>query len=162
MLFFLLTGAAACYPQDAKNLVRKLPAVDLKTIEGKTISSTAFDNGGKPLIICFWATWCKPCVEEMNAISDVYDDWRKESGVKVIAVSIDDARTLPRVGPFVNGKGWDFDVFIDTNGDFRRAMNVNMPPHSFILNGSREIVWQHISYVPGDEKKLFEELKKYK
>ena len=69
-----------------------LPSVSIKSIEGKTINTDGFENQGNPIVISFWATWCKPCAKELNAISEVYDDWQEETGVKVIAVSIDDSR----------------------------------------------------------------------
>jgi len=62
--------------------------------------------------------------------------------------------------PLVNGKGWEFDVLLDENGDFKRAMNVNVPPHTFILNGKGEIVWQHVGYLEGDEAEYIEIVKK--
>ncbi len=142
-----------------KEQTRKLPSVDIKTTESKTINTGTFDNGDKPLVICFWATWCKPCVEELTAINEHYEDWQKETGMKLIAISIDDARTMSRVGPFVNGKGWDYEVYVDPNGDFKRAMNVNNPPQSFVLNKDNEIIWSHVSYAPGDELKLHEVVK---
>lgn len=160
LVVFTLLISSAFIPGGGNEQNRKLPAVDVKTPESKTVNTSNFENAGKPIVICFWATWCKPCIEELNAIHDLYDDWKAETGVKVIALSLDDARTMARVGPFVNGKGWDFESYIDPNGDFKRAMNVNNPPHSFLLNAQREIIWQHVSYVPGDEKKLFEEVKK--
>jgi cytochrome c biogenesis protein CcmG, thiol:disulfide interchange protein DsbE len=147
-------------PSSSKEAARKLPAVDVKTPESKIINTETFSNDGKPIVICFWATWCKPCIEELNAINEHYEEWQKESGVKVIAISIDDARTLSRVGPFANGKNWEYEIYVDPNGDFKRAMNVNMPPQSFVLNKDREIVWTHVSYTPGDEKKLHEVINK--
>ena len=108
----------------------------------------------------FWATWCKPCVNELNAINDVYADWQKETGVKIIAVSVDDSRTISNVKPFVSGKGWEYEVYIDTNGDLKRALNIGMVPYTFLVNGKGEIVSMHTGYAPGDETKLFEEIKK--
>lgn len=137
-----------------------LPSVALKDLKGNTLSSSSFDNDGKPIIISFWATWCKPCIEELNAINDMYLDWVDETGVKLIAVSIDDARNAARVRPFVLGKGWEYEIYLDENSDLRRALNVNNPPHTFLLNGNKEIVWQHNGYVPGDEDVLFELVQK--
>ena len=138
----------------------KMPSVALKNLDGKTVQSDDFKNDGKPIVISFWATWCKPCILELNTIAENYEELQKETGLKVIAVSIDDARSSSNVAPFVNGKGWEYEVYLDANSDLKRAMNVNNVPHTFLLNKDREIVWQHTSYVPGDEKKLYELVKK--
>ncbi|MEI6815382.1 MAG: TlpA disulfide reductase family protein [Bacteroidota bacterium] len=138
---------------------RKIPSVDLKGLDGGKVNTSTFSNNGKPMVISFWATWCKPCIEELNAISENYIDWQKETGVKVIAISIDDAKTSARVGTFVNGKGWTYEIYGDPNGDFKRAMNVNNPPHAFLINGNGEIVWQHVGFAEGNEKELYEMIK---
>lgn len=138
----------------------KVPNVKVKTMNGKTANTGEMLNDGKPIIIDFWATWCKPCIQELNAINAMYEEWQKETGVKVIAISIDDARNSPKVAPFVKGRNWLFDVYIDENADFKRAMNVNEIPHTFLINGNGEIVYQHKSYQAGDETKLYEEVKK--
>ncbi len=146
--------------QDKDTKVRTLPSVDIKTLTGEKFNASKFSNDGKVIVVDFWATWCKPCIEELNTLHETYSDWKKETGVKIIIVSIDDARTMTRVAPFVNGKGWDFESYLDPNGDFKRAMNVNMPPQTFILNGKGEIVWQHVGYEPGNEQELYEAIKK--
>lgn len=137
-----------------------IPAVDVKTIDGKTVNTSKFSNDGKPIVISFWATWCKPCKKELDAISEDFSTWQKETGVKLIAISIDDARSSSKVGPDVKEKGWDYEVYIDENSDFKRAMNVNNVPHTFIVDGNGKIVWQHNSYAEGDEEHLYEVLKK--
>lgn len=138
---------------------RTLPSVDLQDLNGKNVNSSTIENNGKPIIISFWATWCKPCINELSNIAEVYEEWQEKTGVKVVAISIDDARNQSKVQPFVNGKGWDYEVYLDSNADFKRAMNVNIVPHTFLLNANREVIWQHNSYNDGDEKKLFERIK---
>lgn len=140
--------------------VRGIPSVNLKTLDGNTINASTITNNGKPIIINFWATWCSPCKRELNAISELYDEWKEKTGVRLIAVSIDDSRNMSKVAPQVNAYGWEFDVYLDPNGDFKRAMNVNNLPHSFLVDGKGEIVWQHNSYSPGDEERLFELVQK--
>ena len=142
------------------NETRTIPSVNLKNLEGKTVNTSSFSNDGKPMIINFWATWCSPCKRELNNIADVYEDWVEETGVKLIAISIDDARNSGKVAPYVNGKGWEYEVYIDSNQDFKRALNVNNVPHTFLVNGKGEIVWQHNSYPEGDEDELYEAVKK--
>ena len=134
--------------------------ITLKTLDGRTVESSVIQNDGKPIIVSFWATWCKPCNRELNTIKEVYEDWQAETGVKLVAISIDDARSASRVKPHVDGNGWEYEVYIDQNQDFKRAMNVVNVPHTFILNGKGEIVWQHTSFVEGSEEELIELVKK--
>jgi peroxiredoxin len=140
---------------------KSVPEVQLKDMRGKSVSSSQFDNDGKPYVINFWATWCKPCIQELNNINDIYTDWQDETDVKIIAVSIDDSRNSKRVAPFVKGRAWEFEVYIDENQDFSRAMGVNNPPHTFLVDGNGKIVYEHNGYAPGDEDKLFEMIKKH-
>ena len=129
-LFFvalLLMGFVASYAQ--------LPSVTLKDISGKVVDTAKLNNDGKPFIISFFATWCKPCNRELNAIHEVYPDWQDETGVKVVAISIDQAQNVAKVKPLVDGYGWEYEVLLDPNGDFKRAMGVNMIPAVFIIDG---------------------------
>ncbi|HEY6162772.1 MAG TPA: TlpA disulfide reductase family protein [Bacteroidia bacterium] len=139
---------------------RKIPSVDLKTLDGQTFNSSKIANNGKPIVISFWATWCTPCKKELSAISEVYDDWQKELGVKLIAISIDDSKTASKVKSTVDAKGWDYEVYLDMNSDFKRAMNVNNVPHTFVVDGNGNIVWDNNTYVEGGETKLHEVLQK--
>ena len=138
----------------------QLPNINLKDVNGVTKNLSKFSNNGNPIIISFWATWCKPCKAELNTIAEDYDDWTEETGVKLIAVSIDDARSSTRVEPYINAQGWEYLVLLDPNGDLKRAMNVNNVPHTFLVDGNGKIVWDHNNYSPGDEEELYEELVK--
>jgi cytochrome c biogenesis protein CcmG, thiol:disulfide interchange protein DsbE len=138
-----------------------IPNIQIKDLTGKPENiQELIKNDGKPVILTFWATWCKPCIKELDAFNENYIDWQEETGVKIIAISIDEARSISRVAPLVNGKSWDFDVYTDENSDFKRAMNVNNPPFLFILDGEGKIVYQHTSYMEGDEEHTYEILQK--
>jgi len=140
---------------------QEVPQVQIKDLEGKTVNTkTITSNNGKPVLVSFFATWCKPCIQELSALSDEYDDIKSETGVKIIAISTDDARSTNSVGPFVNARGWEFDVYLDPNGDFKRAMNVTNVPHTFLLDKNGKVVWQHTSYLQGDEEETLEKIRK--
>ena len=141
-------------------LERTIPAIDIKTLTGEQFNTSGIDNAGKPMVISFFALWCKPCIRELTAIADVYADWQEETGVKVVAISIDDARSMANVMPTVNGNGWEFEFYCDPNGDFKREMGVNMIPHVFIVDGNKKVVYQHTSYAEGGENELYEIIKK--
>ena len=166
---FLSIVSVSCFAQDTTKKapapvspqeIRKIPSVDVKTIDGKTFNTTNISNDGKPIVIDFWATWCKPCIKELNAISEVYAEWQKETGVKVIAVSIDDSRRMAGVAPLVNANSWDFQILLDPNSDFKRALGVNNPPQTFVIDGKGNIVWTHSGFADGGEIELLEVLKK--
>lgn len=138
-----------------------LPSVTLKDIDGKTVDTATLSNDGKPMVISFFATWCKPCNRELANIHEVYDDWQDETGVRLIAVSIDDTQNAEKVKPLVNRKGWsDYQVLLDPNGEFKRQLGVNDIPHVFVVDGEGNVVWNHQGYVDGGESEILEVLKK--
>jgi len=157
---FLTITAIAIFSTSSIAQSRSLPSVDVKTLNGGTINITTLENDGNPIVISFWATWCKPCKKELNNIAELYEDWQDETGVKLVAISIDDARSMVRVAPYVNASDWDYEVYLDPNGDLKRAMGVSTVPHTFLLNSKKEIVWQHKGYIDGDEDELYEQIEK--
>ncbi|MCH5220756.1 MAG: TlpA family protein disulfide reductase [Muribaculaceae bacterium] len=134
----------------------QLPSVSLKTIDGKTIDTATLSNDGKPFIIDFFATWCKPCIRELKAIQEVYDDWQDETGVKLIAVSIDEAQNINKVKPLVDSNSWDYEVLLDPNSDFKRALGIQMIPYTLIVDGKGNIVYKHNGYTDGAEQELID------
>ena len=164
LIFTVLLSSLLIFTNAQEKSITKaipLPSVDIKTVNGKSFNTKDIQNDGKPIIICFFATWCKPCMVELKSIAEVYDDWQDETGVKIYAVSIDDTRSSAKVLPLVNANDWNYEVLLDENQDIKRILNVNDIPHTFILNGNREIIWQHTSYAPGVEKEYIQVVKRF-
>ena len=159
-IFFVLGLVFSSLASIAQAAKHPIPAVVVQKLDGSKFNMGDLENDGNPIIINFWATWCSPCKRELNSIAEMYEEWVDETGVKLVAMSIDDTRNMGKVAPYVNGKGWEYDVYIDPNGDFKRALGVNNVPHTFLVDGNGSIVWQHNSYNPGDEYELFELVKK--
>ena len=137
----------------------QLPAVTLKTMNGEEVRTDTLSNGGKPFIIDFFATWCKPCNRELDAISEVYEEWQEETGVKIIAVSIDQAQNINKVKPLVSNHGWEYEVLLDPNSEFKRALGCQMIPYTIIVDGKGEIVYKHNGYTDGAETELIEKVR---
>ncbi len=141
------------------SIAAQLPAITLKTMDGQTVKTDTLNNQGKPFIISFFATWCKPCNRELSAIQEVYDEWKAETGVKLIAVSTDQAQNINKVKPLVDEHGWEYDVLLDPNSDFRRALGIQMIPFTLIIDGKGKIVYKHNGYTDGAEEELIEKVR---
>lgn len=137
----------------------RLPQVVLKDMDGKSVQTDTISNGGKPMVIAFFATWCKPCNRELKAIDEVYDEWQRETGVRIVAVSIDQAQNINKVKPMVDQNGWRYDVLLDPNGELRRALGIQMIPFTVLLDGKGNIVYKHNGYTDGAEAELYEKVK---
>ena len=142
------------------NAQQSIPSITLKTVNGVKVQSNEFLNEDKFTIISFWATWCIPCINELDAINELYPLW-KDKNIDVVAISTDDARSKKRVRPLVSGKNWVFEIYSDTNQEFKRALNVGGIPHTIITYGSK-IIYRRIGYSPGEEKDLFNIISNYK
>ena len=140
----------------------QIPAVTLNTIDGKSVRTDTLSNNGKPFVFVFFATWCKPCNRELDAISELYDEWKEETGLKIIAVSIDQAHNLNKVKPLAANHSWEYDILLDTNSDFRRALNIQMIPFVVVCDGKGKIVHKHNGYTDGDEMELIRKIREIK
>lgn len=134
-----------------------LPDVKVEDITGKEIPVKSL-LVGKPLILTYWSITCKPCIQELNAINDVVDEWRDEADFEVVAVSVDDVRMTASAKAKAASMGWDFTCIFDPNQDLKRAMNVSLTPQSFVVDADGKIVFSHSGYTPGSEELLFEKV----
>jgi peroxiredoxin len=152
LIIFLFTFAF-CKAQD-------LPNITLKSIDDESVSLTELANSDNIKIFSFWATWCVPCINELDAIADVYEEWQEETNVELIAISTDDARTKKRVVPLVNGKDWDYQILIDDNQDLKRALNINILPYVIVVKNGK-IIHTRTGYTPGSEDELYDIVKEH-
>ena len=153
-LAILLAFAGSAFAQ--------LPSVQLKDLNGKTVDTATLSNDGNPFVISFFATWCKPCLRELQAINDYYADWQDETGMKLIAISIDDGQNANRVKPLVDGKGFEYEVLLDTNSELKRALGIKDIPYVLILDGDGNIVETRNGYTDGSEAHIIEKIRELK
>jgi len=146
--------------QASAQSMRKLPSITVKAANGKTVDIATLTNDGKPMVVFAWEITCQPCIAAFNAIAPQYKNWQEETGVKIVAISIDDNRSAARVFPMARSKGWGFDVYLDPNQAFKRAMNVPFCPYVYVLDSDGAIVWQKGGYTAGDENIIYEMVNK--
>ena len=153
LLFLLFLTTSFIFGQ------KSIPNIELKNESGKTINiSKLSDETIK--VYSFWATWCVPCINELDAINENYDDWKDEIDFDLVAISIDDARTSSKVIPLLNGKEWEFEVLFDVNHKLKRALNIDTIPYLIIVKNNK-IVYEHLGYTPGFEFDLYDKIKEF-
>ncbi|MBT8232543.1 MAG: TlpA family protein disulfide reductase [Saprospiraceae bacterium] len=151
-LFFLVSSF--------EGTLSTIPSVDVKTLDGETVNIKEYISKDKVTVISFWATWCSPCKRELDAIMDIYPDWQEDYDVELLAITIDDARSLAKVPALVETKGWEYTVLADVKRELQKALNFQTVPQTFLIDKNGQIVYTHSGYSPGDEYELEDEIKK--
>jgi len=155
-IFILLLGVVLFSSVSAQNA---LPGVKVKSLDGNTINIQDFGKTGKVTILSFWATWCSPCKKELDAISENWEEWKTAYNCELLAITVDDQRTLGKVGPMVEEKGWTYIMLSDVNKDLLRALSGQSVPFTVVLDKTGAIAFTHNGYTPGDENELEEKVK---
>lgn len=155
LALFVCFVAAGLSAQDLKSL----PSAKVKTLEGQTMDVQELGKTGKITVISFWATWCSPCKKELDAIKDYYPEWQKKYDMELVAISVDDPRTVAKVPAMVAQKGWTYRVLSDFNKEFQQAANVASVPFTLLLDKKGNVVFEHTGYAPGDEFELEDKIK---
>lgn len=122
-----------------------------------TETSVAKLGAGKVTVVSFWATWCKPCKEEMKAMAPIYARL-KDKGFQYVAISIDNTKTMAKVAPYIASKDYTFPVLLDPNSDLFRSLNGTDVPFTLIFKADGTLYSKHDGYLEGDEAKLEAEL----
>ena len=142
------------FSQNDSEGIRKGPNFKLEDLDGNTVELNS-ELGDGPVLLSFWATWCKPCLEELNEYKKIYGEY-KDKGFKMYAISTDDEKTVAKVKPFVKSKNYEFPILLDTNSDVARLYYAKPVPYSVILDKKGFIIYSHLGYMKGDEVKVKE------
>ncbi len=137
---------------------RTLPDVSFRTLYGETVHARDLVKDDKIVVLSFWATWCSPCKKELDAMADLYPEWKEKYNVEVVAVTIDNQRALAKVPAMVTTKGWEYTILHGEENKIRNAFNFQTIPYTLLIAPDGTIVYTHNGYVPGDEYELEEKI----
>lgn len=146
LLLFVALSLTALWGATAQDL-------KVKGLEGQAVSFSELVNSETPTIVTFWATWCKPCQKELEALKDLEDEWRGK--VRIVAISIDDARSQAKVPALVKSKGLPFMFYSDPNQELFKFLGGSTVPFAMLYHKGERITL-HTGYTPGDEEILLE------
>ncbi len=96
---------------------------------------------GQVVLVNFWATWCKPCEDEMPAMETLYQELRDE-GLELLAVSVDDDPGV--VEEFAERLGISFPLLLDPDKEVAQAYQTFRFPETFLVDGEGVVVERYI------------------
>ncbi len=149
-LFFL----SSAFSFSCLSAQKTIPDITVRSLDGKPVKIRDYTHAGKVTVMSFWATWCAPCKRELDAMVELYPDWQEKYGAQVLAISIDDQRQLPKVGPMAAAQGWPFKILNDAGFQLKNALNIQPIPHTILVDQNGNVVYEHTGYLPGDELEL--------
>ncbi|OGC00187.1 hypothetical protein A2V82_07375 [candidate division KSB1 bacterium RBG_16_48_16] len=140
LLLFLLTTSAFA----------KAESFSLRDTDGELVRLDDYLGKG-PVVLDFWATWCKPCVKSLPKMQKLYEKLQ-DRGLVVLAINEDGPRSLAKVAPFASSLGLTFPILLDEDRDVVRQYQVSGLPTTIIIDKDQNVVHTMRGYRPGDEK----------
>ncbi|KPK64690.1 hypothetical protein AMJ83_00365 [candidate division WOR_3 bacterium SM23_42] len=125
------------------------PGFTLEDVDGKIVNLDSLLAEG-PVLVSFWALWCKMCIKELDALRP-YSEEFDSLNITLLAISQDKTRSVPKVKPFATSHKWTYQVVLDPENTMRELYNVQAMPTFFIIDQNKKIVFTHQGYKPGDE-----------
>lgn len=154
ILFILICLTTLLFAQSKVSALKEAPSFSLNDVNGKAVILDSLVKKG-PVIMSFWALWCKMCIKELDALKPYYPEI-ESLGVSFLAISQDKAKAKNEVKSFAAGRKWKYTVVLDPDNKLRKLYNVQVMPSLFIVDSNKKIVFSHQGYKPGDEKKIME------
>lgn len=162
LICFSLLSALIAFGAEAQKEEKKFPKAPdwtLKDINGVEVKLSELLKNGPVYMEC-WDLPCVNCIAQLDALVPVYDSL-KERGLQIVALSVDKPSDEARVRAFVKSKKWPYIVVLDQQQKVKKAYNIIIKPTAVLINTKGEIVFTHIGYKKGDEKRIADEIGKW-
>jgi len=138
--------------------IQTIPTADLKTLDGVSVSSSEIFDTANTTMLIFWKSGSNKCCDNLESIQTTWLETLQKSGVKMIAICTDCNGKWSHVKPLANGKNWEFEIYIDPNGDFKRAMGISAFPSTILFDYHMNVLCRHAGFCSGDEELICEKV----
>ena len=135
----------------------KARLIKLSDITGKKYDLKDLLKKG-PVLVDFWATWCKPCKEYFPHLERMHKKYERE-GLSIIGINEDGPRNKRKIRPFLHSLNISFPILIDETAEVMSDYGVYSLPTWFLIGKDGYIVRIHRGYIKGDENLLENEIK---
>jgi hypothetical protein len=136
-----------------------LPPVTLTSIDGISVKASDIKLENKPVLMIFWYSYDPHCCSQIDEMDEVYRARLGGMDFQLIGICCDQDGDAHHVKPLVNGKNWDMKVYIDKNGEFKRAMGVSECPYTILFDQDQEVVCKYFGYCAGIDDMLCEKIR---
>ena len=147
LFFFFQTNAQNFYASGEQ----------LKTFDGATVQADEILSSNGTILI-FWESNSSQCSSNLDNLQESWVENIKAYGVNLVAICVDSPGMWVRVKPYVSGKGWEFDTYVDINGNLKRALGVTTTPYTILLDGDQNIKCRYPGYCSGDESQICDKI----
>ncbi len=139
----------------AEEELEKAPSFSLKSIENETVYLDSLL--GQYVIIDFWAVYCKSCIQGLDAMKDIFSEY-KEKGLVYLAINEDGPRNISKIPGLVKGHKWEYTVLYDKNGEVKELFGIQTIPEVYLLDEEGNIILRRKGFIDGDENVIKEKL----
>ncbi len=128
------------------------PTFKVKSVTGEVLDLAALRSRG-PVLLDFWATWCKPCLAALPELDALHRRFSPR-GLTVIGVSVDGPRNFPKVRPMAQRLGLGFPIVLDEDGSLQQRYQARAVPTSVLISAEGRMVHVTQGWRPGETEAL--------
>jgi thiol-disulfide isomerase/thioredoxin len=139
--------------------VVSIAGIRLPDLDGNVVDLGGYLGKG-PVLLDFWATWCKPCTVALPELNRLHTDLAPR-GLQIIGINEDGQRNASKVKPFVKTQGFKFPVVLDLNREAQSRLNVAVLPTTLLLDAEGKLVHTSFGYRPGEVDALREKIEPF-
>lgn len=142
LLVLLIALAAIIYPKLSDSYTfegqtdnaKAIEATDFTVYDTDGNKASLSEQKGKPVIVNFWATWCKYCMNELPAFNSMYDKYKNEVTFMMVDLTDGSRETKEASLAFIKEQGYTFPVYLDNDQSAYTAYSITSIPSTLFID----------------------------